>query len=501
MQSLPLEIYSVASVRAIDRRAIDEAGIPGYTLMQRAGEAAAWECLRAYSRAKRWQVLCGPGNNGGDGYVVARVARGAGIDVCLFSLADPDALTGDAATACKAWLDAGGTVSPWGGKLAADAELTVDALFGSGLGRPLTGDYAAAVAAINRHSAPVVALDIPSGIHGDTGERQGVAVEAALTVTFVGLKTGLFLADGLVASGKIRYAGLDIPDSCRAPERPQFCRIGRYLLRESLPLRRRDAHKGDFGHVLVVGGAAGMPGAVRLCGEAALRSGAGKVSLATHPAHAAAIGAARPELITHGVESGDQLTDLLAAADVVAFGPGLGQGDWSREMYRRVARSPLPAVWDADALNLLARGDEEPCAAPDERIITPHPGEAGRLLGCSAADVQRERLASVRALRQRYGGVAVLKGAGTLVAGPDDAPRICLGGNAGMAAAGMGDVLTGIVAALRAQGLPAETAAVAGVAAHAAAGDRAAARGMRGLMAGDLIAELRGIVNPAGSGP
>jgi ADP-dependent NAD(P)H-hydrate dehydratase / NAD(P)H-hydrate epimerase len=497
MHSLPVEIYSVASVRAIDRRAMDEAGIPGYTLMQRAGEAAVRECLSAYPRAKRWQVLCGPGNNGGDGFVVGRFARAAGLDVRLLCLADPADLEGDAGAACKAWLSDGGSISPWRGTLAADADLVVDALFGSGLGRPLAGDYAAAAAAINRHSAPVVALDMPSGIDGDTGESHGPAVEAAMTVTFVGLKSGLFLADGFVASGRVRYAGLDIPDSCRKPERPQLLRIGRHQLRDQLPLRRRDAHKGDFGHVLVVGGGAGMPGAVRLCGEAALRSGAGKVSLATHPAHAAAIGAACPELITHGVESGDELKALLAAADVLAFGPGLGTGDWSREMYREVARSELPAVWDADALNLLAGGGEEPCAAPGERILTPHPGEAGRLLGRPADEVQRERPASVRALRERFGGVAVLKGAGTLIAGRDDVPHICLAGNAGMAAAGMGDVLTGIIAALRAQGLSAETAALSGVTAHAAAGDRAAARGMRGLVAGDLIAELRGILNPA----
>jgi ADP-dependent NAD(P)H-hydrate dehydratase / NAD(P)H-hydrate epimerase len=502
MHKLPLEIYSVASVRAIDRRAIDEAGIPGYTLMQRAGEAAARECVSAYPRAKRWQVLCGPGNNGGDGFVVARVARAAGVDVRLVCLADPASLGGDAGAALKAWLDDGGSIAAWDGALCADAELTVDALFGSGLGRPLAGDFAAAVSAINRHPAPVVSLDIPSGIDGDTGECHGAAVEAALTVTFVGLKTGLFLADGLVASGTIRYAGLDIPDSCRKPERPELLRIGRHQLHDSLPRRRRDAHKGDFGHVLVVGGGAGMPGAVRLCGEAALRSGAGKVSLATHPAHAAAVGAARPELITHGIERGDELRALLAAADVIAFGPGLGKGDWARAMYREVARSKLPAVWDADALNLLATGDEEPAAATGERILTPHPGEAGRLLGRPAAEVQRERLASVRALRERFGGVTVLKGAGTLIAGPGDVPRICLAGNAGMAAAGMGDVLTGVIAALRAQGLPAETAAIAGVAAHAAAGDRAAARGMRGLMAGDLIAELRGILNPvSGAAP
>ncbi len=497
MHSLPVEIYSVASVRAIDRRAVAEAGISAYTLMQRAGEFAAEACLRHYPRARCWQVLCGPGNNGGDGFVVAHAARNAGMRVHLFALAEPAGCSAAAREAQNAWLEAGGAILPWEGRLVDDADLTIDALFGSGLSRPLEGDSAAAVAAINRHPAPVVALDIPSGIHGDSGQCLGIAVHAAMTVTFVALKSGLFLADGIEAAGALHYSGLDIPEGCRGGEEPVLRRIGHEALDDALPARRRNAHKGDFGHVLVIGGAAGMPGAARLCGEAALRSGAGKVSLATHPGHAAAIGAARPELITHGVADAGALRALLETADVLALGPGLGRSDWSREMFRAAARSPLPAVWDADALNLLADdATERTSAAPAERIITPHPGEAGRLLGRSAADVQRDRLAAVHELRRLYGGVAVLKGAGTLVAGREEPPHICLRGNPGMAAAGMGDVLTGIIAALRAQGLSAEAAAVAGVEAHAAAGDRGAARGMRGLMPSDLLLELRGIMNP-----
>ena len=498
MQGLPLEIYSVDSVRAIDRRAIEQAGIAGYTLMTRAGEFAVREILRSFPRCRRWQIVCGPGNNGGDGYVVARAAREAGMPVSVYAVAGPDELAGDAARACREWLAAGGTVARWRGELDAGADLSVDALFGSGLVRPIEGEYAAIVEALARHGAPVVALDMPSGIHGDSGKSLGPAVWATLTITFVGLKSGLFLGAGYAAAGELRYAGLDVPDACRAPERPVLRRIGGEFLHHNLRPRPRDAHKGDFGHVLVIGGGPGMPGAALLCGSAALRGGAGKVSVATHPSHAAALGAARPELMVAGVADEAGIAESLEAADVVAFGPGLGQSRWAHALYDAVADCGKPAVWDADALNLLAASEAEPGVAAEGRIITPHPGEAARLLGWSPAEIQQGRLAAVRALAGRYGGIAVLKGAGTLVARNDGTPHICTAGNPGMAAPGMGDVLTGLIAALVAQGLAPETAAVTGVEAHARAGDLVAVRGARGLLASDLLAELRQVLNPAG---
>jgi NAD(P)H-hydrate epimerase len=269
-------------------------------------------------------------------------------------------------------------------------------------------------------------------------------------------------------------------------------RISSRRIAELLPRRPRAAHKGDFGHVLVVGGGRGMPGAVRLCGEAALRTGAGRVSIATDPSHAAEIVASRPELMSHGVDNGDDLGPLLAQADVVAFGPGLGRSAWAKSLYERVATDAQPSVWDADALNLLAAAG----GSAENRVITPHPGEAGTLLESSTADVQSDRLAALTALRHRYGGIAVLKGAGSLVSAGDGPPWICTLGNPGMAAPGMGDVLTGIMAALIAQGLSLEQAAYLGVQAHALAGDRAAQPGERGLIAFDLLDELRGVLNP-----
>ena len=235
-----------------------------------------------------------------------------------------------------------------------------------------------------------------------------------------------------------------------------------------------------------------MPGAVRLCGEAALRAGAGLVSLATHPEHASMIVASRPELMSHGIESVDQLEPLLERADVVAFGPGLGWGDWAKALYDRLASDDHPAVWDADALNWLADAPQ----AVDGRIITPHPGEAARLLGKDTAAVQADRSGSLKELRERFGGVAVLKGSGTLASSGSGPAWLCTAGNPGMAAPGMGDVLTGIIAALRAQGLSAEDAAAVGVTAHARAGDRAARAGERGVLASDLLAELRRVINP-----
>jgi NAD(P)H-hydrate epimerase len=492
MQNLPANIYSVAAVREIDRTTIEDHGVPGYTLMTRAGEAALHEATQCYPNARRWQIVCGAGNNGGDGYVVARLASQQGIAVSALALVDPETLTGDAATAWGDFVAEGGVVSPWSGELDAEADLLVDAVLGSGLERDVGGDFAAAVAAFNQHTAPVLALDIPTGINGDTGAVMGCAVKADLTVTFVGLKQGLYLGEAPGYCGRIRFADLEIPEGYYTDIDASYRRLDAQLLANVLGPRARAAHKGDFGHVLVVGGGEGMPGAVRLAGEAALRVGAGRVSIATHPSHAAIIVASRPELMSHAVSSPSDLEPLLAKADVIAFGPGLGQSDWARALYELLANDSRPAVWDADALNLLAAS---PTAAPN-RVITPHPGEAATLLGTGAADIQADRPAALAALAEKYGGVAVLKGAGTLISSSTKAAALCTSGNPGMASPGMGDVLTGIIAAFVAQGLDLETAAAAGVEAHARAGDRAASGGERGLIASDLLDELRAVLNP-----
>jgi NAD(P)H-hydrate epimerase len=492
MQFLPANIYSIASVREIDRRAIEENDLSGYTLMQRAAAAAVQVARQQYPDAKRWQIICGPGNNGGDGYVVARLAAHDGIVASVVTLVDPDSLSGDAATAYQDFAAEGGIVMPWAGELDAEADLLVDALLGSGLQRDVSGDYAVAVRAINEHPGVVQALDIATGINGDTGAVMGSAVKANITTTFVGLKAGLFLGEGPNFCGEISFADLDIPDACHAGLAALFTRIDERLLRALLPPRPRAAHKGDFGHVLVIGGGPGMAGAARLCGEAALRGGAGRVSIATHPEHAALITASRPELMCHGVADADSLAVLMRKADVLAFGPGLGQSEWAEQLFRVVAESELPAVWDADGLNWLASAPN----VVENRIITPHPGEAATLLSMSTSEIQSDRPSAVAALAERYGGIAVLKGAGTLVSSGDGLPFISTSGNPGMAAPGMGDVLTGVIAAFVSQGLSLQDAALAGVESHARAGDLAAAAGERGMLAGDLVDALRTVVNP-----
>lgn len=492
MSTLPVDVYSVSTVRDIDRTAIEEEGIPGYTLMSRAGAAAVTVARERFPEAVRWQVVCGAGNNAGDGYVVARLAADEGIIVSVIALVDPDKLTGDAAKAYQDYAANGGVVAAWSGQLDTDADLIIDGLLGSGLERDVEGEFALAVAAINSHPGGVIALDIPTGIHGDSGSVMGFAVRSDLTVTFVGLKSGLFLGDGPDYCGEVVFAGLGVPAKARQGKGAEYRRIDDDHMQRTLPPRRRTSHKGDFGHVLIVGGGQGMPGAVRLAGEAALRSGAGLVSVATDPQHAALLVATRPELMSYGIDSADDLRPLLERATVVAFGPGLGRSEWAGRLVEALRDHDLPSVWDADALNWLAEAPE----FREQRIITPHPGEAGRLLGISTSNVQADRRQALADLRGRYGGVAVLKGSGTLVSASSGVPWLCTAGNPGMAAPGMGDVLTGIIAALLAQGLSLEDAAAVGVTVHARAGDRAALAGERGLTASDLVAELRLVSNP-----
>jgi hydroxyethylthiazole kinase-like uncharacterized protein yjeF len=490
--SLPTEIYSVASVREIDRAAIDAGNISGYTLMTRAGQFAFAVVRQKYPDATRWQVVCGSGNNGGDGYVIARMAIDAGISVSVIALMPVEDLQGDAATAAMDFAVAGGTVVEFAGSLDSSADLLIDALLGTGLTRDVTGAYKVAIEAMNLHAAPVIAMDVPSGLDADTGQVMGFAVRATDTVTFVGQTPGLTVGDAAAYVGDVSFSDLDIPDAIHSREMPVMRRIDTDLIAQHLPRRSRTSHKGDFGHVLVVGGAPGMPGAIRICGEAALRAGAGVVTVATHPTHSQMICTERPELMCLGVESEADIYGLIEKADVIAIGPGLGTDEWSRTLLDTVLTCELPLVVDADALNLLADAG----ASRENWVLTPHPGEAGRLLATSTAAIQEDRLGSLRAMTDRYQGVVVLKGAGTLVSSAAGAPWVCSAGNPGMAAPGMGDALTGILAALCAQGLSLEMAAIVGVQIHAEAGDAAAAQGERGLLVTDLLAALRSIVNP-----
>jgi len=493
MVNIDKRIYTPADVREMDRIAIEEQGIAGYTLMSRAGAAAYADIRDRFPAAKRWLVACGAGNNAGDGYVIARLALDAGIDVTTAALSDPQQLRGDAQRAWQDFQEHGGHTIPFQPELPGAADIVIDALLGTGIDRPVSGAYRDAIEAICRESAPVVAIDMPSGLNGETGAVMGRAVNADLTVTFVGLKQGFYLAAGPDHVGAIRFHDLEIPQAAVAGIQPTLCRFLGDDLVALLPPRSSTDHKGRFGHVLIVGGNRGMGGAAKLAGEGALRSGAGLVSVAAHPEVVAVVGADRPELMVRGVGTGpDDLDILLERASVIALGPGLGQDDWSRGLLERVFAASQPKVLDADALNLLA-------AAPkhrDDWILTPHPGEAATLLGRSTVDIQADRLGALRDLNARYGGVAILKGHGTLIGAADELPFLVDRGNPGMATAGMGDVLTGIVAGILAQRPERPlVAAAAAVFAHAVAGDRASVRGQRGLIAGDLFTELRAVLN------
>lgn len=485
-----IPLYRAAQMRELDRLAIEAAGIPGYTLMTRAAEAA-WAATRArWPQARRLVVLCGAGNNGGDGYVLARLARADGRDVQVLQLGDAQRIRGDALTARSAWLEAGGTVLPYDAAALAHAELIVDAVLGTGFAGRLEPHWIDMIEAVNATPAPRVALDIPSGLQADTGHVADAALRAQLTVTFIARKPGLYTAAGPARCGEIVCADLGVPPGVRAHVVPAAqLWHGPPAAGLSRP-RERSAHKGDFGHVLVIGGEHGMAGAVRLAGEAALRCGAGLVSVATRPEHAATISAGCPELMCHGVTGARELAPLLARATVIVIGPGLGRSPWAQALLAQVLTTRQPRVVDADALNLLA-ADPAPCA---HGILTPHPGEAARLAGLDSHAVQADRCAAAQAIAARHGGVVVLKGAGTLIHAPGQLPAICAAGNPGMASGGMGDVLSGVIGALVAQGLSLPLAAVSGVCVHAQAADRAARDGERGLLARDVIAALRGVL-------
>ncbi|TDJ44872.1 MAG: NAD(P)H-hydrate dehydratase [Gammaproteobacteria bacterium] len=488
-------VFTPADVRAMDRTAIEAVGVPGYTLMTRAAQATFDDARERFPGARRWLVMCGAGNNAGDGYVIAKLAREAGLAVVIVALSDPARLTGDAA---RAWADchaAGATVVTFDPALCDTTDLIIDALLGTGLDRPLSGTYLEAVEALGRSGVPSVAVDVPTGLHALTGAVLGAVVPAALTCTYVGVKQGLLLGQGPLYAGEIRFHDLGIPVAALSAFEPTLRIYAPADLISLLRPRLATDHKGRFGHVLVIGGNRGMAGAPSLSAEAALRVGAGLVSVAVHPDCVASVVASRPELMCMGVASPDDLEPLLERATVIALGPGLGRDAWSRAICQRVADCPQPKIVDADALNWLA---DEPVRR-DNWILTPHPGEAGRLLGCDSETVQADRLHALARIVERYGGVAVLKGHGTLIGADGVGSVIVRHGNPGMATAGMGDVLTGIVAGLVAQ-FPGDLPAVAAAAvyAHASAGDAAAASGQRGLIASDLFAPLRAIVNPTG---
>jgi len=486
-------LYTASEVYTLDATAI-AGGIPSIQLMKRAGRAAFDLLIERFPAPQLISVYCGAGNNGGDGYVLAALAAQRKLPVQVIQLTAPEKLTGEARKAYEFAVQEGVSILPFAHAIAPANGVIVDGLLGIGLRGTPSGEFAAAIEQINQTGLPVLALDIPSGLNADTGAVAGTVVQAQITISFIALKRGFLTGRGPAVCGELVLANLDIPVVTHEKVSPSVERLALSELINLLMPRAADAHKGDFGHVMVIGGDTGYGGAALMAAEAAARTGAGNVSVATRPEHVAAILARRPEIMACGVVSGQELEPLLARPTLLVVGPGLGRTPWSEQMLQQAIKSGLPLVLDADALNILAGGRVVPAAGHQQHspwLLTPHPAEAARLLGVTTAEVQADRFAAVRAISERYNASVILKGAGSLVASVDGLIGVVTDGNPGMASGGMGDVLSGILGGLMAQGLSAHDAARLGAVVHACAADLAAEDlGQRSLLATDLIPYL-----------
>ena len=450
-------------------------------------ERAAFErVLERGPQPELLQVLCGPGNNGGDGLLLAMLAQGRGIPVRVY-LVDGPPRTDDAQRAAARARRAG--IAPRRFEAAAlEARgVVVDAMLGTGIRGAPRAPYREAIAAVNASAAPVLALDVPSGVDADTGAVAAEAVRATWTVSFITAKRGLFTARGPQHAGARWADDLAVPRAALAAAGGACAVLALDEERRCIPERALDAHKGHFGRCLLVGGDHGMGGAVILAAEAALRCGVGLARVATRAEHIAPLLARLPACMVSAVAHRNDIAPLLAWADAVVIGPGLGAAPWGEQMLHAALASAKPLLVDADALRLIA---QRPSPLPAGSVLTPHPGEAAALLGASSAAIQADRCRAAATLARTYAATVVLKGQGSLVA--DDAGlAMSLSGNPGMASGGMGDVLSGIVGSFLAQGVPAGAAARLGTELHAVAGDRAAQRvGRIALLPMDVIDEL-----------
>jgi NAD(P)H-hydrate epimerase len=470
-------------------------GLTELDLVERAARSVFEHIKQQWPEVTSVQILLGKGGNAADGLFLAKLLHAAGTQVVLDGVFSVDEFSPLAATVMAQVQELGLSVRTFDSEQQPASDVLVDGLLGIGAAGALSEPIAAAVSYLNAADAPVVSLDVPTGLNANTGGVLGAAVRAHSTVTFIAPKKGLYTGKAVACCGEIMLADLDLPlDNLRSMS-PAVDVLDAGYLTACLPERSRSAHKGDFGHVLVIGGDYGMGGAIRLAAEAALRVGAGLVTVATRPEHVNIVSGGRPELMCQQVQQASDLDRMLNRATVIVLGPGLGQSDWAQAIFDRILDAPQPKVLDADALNLLSQSPEQ----SDSWVLTPHPGEACRLLDVPCSDVQNDRYQSVQSLQDRFGGVALLKGSGTLVCSPDHDITLCPAGNPGMASGGMGDILSGMIGGLLAQKLSLTEATNAGVLAHARAADEAAQAGggERGLLATDLLAHVRGLVNPA----
>lgn len=502
-------LVTAAQMQSLDRRAIEEAKIPGTTLMENAGRGVVDAFVQTFGSpaGKRVTIFCGKGNNGGDGFVVARLLRRKRARIRVLLFADPKELRGDAQTMHRRLVRSAGTSlvvaqpsQEYVRDQADQADFLVDALLGTGLSSTVKGQYKDAIGAMNRSSAPTIAVDLPSGIHSDNGEILGSAVNAFLTVTFGCPKVGLYLGSAIDHAGKIVYSDIGIPQEYIKNLSLKTQLLTSEMIKPLLPRRSMTSHKGTFGHAGIIAGSPGKTGAAALSARSALRIGTGLVTVAApktvnpilETQLLEAMTAPMPETqdCSLGLSAYSHLREFAQTRSAIAIGPGIGTSEETGELVRTfIQHLNAPCVVDADALNHLAGHTSLLSSGTLFHILTPHPGEMARLLGnTSPKSVNQDRLGVSRRFARNHHVIVVLKGARTIIASPDGQAAICPTGNPGMASAGMGDVLTGMIVGLLAQGLSPWNAARAGVYLHGLAGDLGAEKlGQAGLIASDLI--------------
>lgn len=498
MEATP--VLSSHTVRLVEQEYARSHGGHCYTLMERAGAGVLRRLLKAVPHPHLVWIFAGKGNNGGDGYVVARLLKEQGIAHRVFAVGKPHPGT-EANAACENFRQAGGFIEyglPEDGATRPDA--IVDALLGTGIDSAPRAPFDEWILFINRTHAFTLSIDVPSGLNADSGQAPGDCVSAQLTVAALALKPGLFTGQAPDYCGQVvlEDLGLNLNSDpglteliSRSGQLPMLQRTYEEIL-DDLPVRQPSSHKGDAGRVLIIGGAEGYGGAAVLASMAALRAGAGLVKAVIDPVNIPALNAACPEIMTADASDASAVSAALNWADCIAIGPGLGQSEAALSLVKQVMAQGKSTVYDADALNLMARHQLRPEGSL--HILTPHPGEAARLLGQSVPEINADRLDSARRLQDRYGGCVLLKGAGSIIC---DGRRLNIirEGSPAMASGGMGDVLTGLTAAFLAQGLAPKMAILAAACVHGRAGALAGQSGIIGTAASDLLPFIRRLVN------
>lgn len=488
---LPTVFYTAQQVKKGEISAAKSCGLGMFSLMERAGQAAFTIAFAQYPGTHHWLVCCGGGNNGGDGYIVACLAKSMGVQVTVWQYGDPENLQGDASSAYYHWLDHGGEVYSVDDTIPEDVDLIIDGLLGTGLSGEVREPIQKIIELINNSPAPVVAIDIPSGLCANTGAVLGAAVKANHTISFIGLKQGLVTGLARNYVGELHFAGLGVEECFDVQNTPSLRSISAKSIKNALPKRDACSHKGMNGKALLIGGNLGMGGAMILASQACVRVGSGLAASLIHTSNVMPVLVSAPEVMSASWEDADRVQQRLDWCSVIAIGPGLGRDETAARLYAQVQQIEKPKVVDADALFFLGQNPNY----DDQRIITPHPGEAASLLGTTVQQIESDRFAAIKALYNKYGGTVVLKGAGTLIFDGKET-YVCLAGNSGMASGGMGDVLTGVIVSLLAQGLSCFEAAKVGVFIHSKAADlNAKDFGQRGMLASDLLVHLRSLVN------